>query len=76
MCAQTRPQVALSSEGVLGGNGVITLVNPKGKIPEKFSSEEDGTHATLASRTASPRHYQRAIPAPDYRLSWLLLVIS
>ena len=33
MCAQTRPRFILSSERVLGGNGVWTHVNSKGKIP-------------------------------------------
>ena len=32
-------------------------------LPEKFSSEEDQTH-NAASRTASPTHYQWAVPAP------------
>ena len=49
------------------GIGVRTHVNSKGKkspLPEKFSSEEDGTHNAASSRTVSPSHYQRAIPAP------------
>ena len=48
-----------------GGNGVRTHVNSKEKspLPEKFSSEEDRTHDVASSRTASPVHYQRAIPA-------------
>ena len=33
-------------------------------LPEKFSPKEDGTHAAASSRTASPTHYQPAIPAP------------
>ena len=47
------------------GKGVRTHVNSKGKIPStgKFSSEEDQTHDAVSSRTASPTHYQRAIPA-------------
>ena len=39
-----------------------------GKIPctgKKKSSGEDRTHDAASSRTASPTHYQRAIPAPD-----------
>ena len=32
---------------------------------EQFSPEEDRTHDAASSRTASPTHYQRAIPAPD-----------
>ena len=48
------------------GNGVKTHVNSEGKslLPEKFSSEEDQTHDTASSRTASPAHYQEDIPAP------------
>ena len=34
-------------------------------LPEKFSSEEDQTHDAASSRTASPTHYQWAIPAPQ-----------
>ena len=47
----------------LGGNGVRTHVNSRGKSPllEKFSPEEDRTHGTATSRTANPTHYQRAI---------------
>ena len=35
-------------------------------LPEKFSSEEDQTHNPRAasSKTASPTHYQLAVPAP------------
>ena len=49
------------------GNGVRIHVNSKGKITptgKKNSSEEDRTHDAARSRTASPTHYQRAIPAP------------
>ena len=44
---------------------VRTHINSKQKIPslENFSSEEDGTHASASSRTASLTHYQRAILA-------------
>ena len=31
---------------------------------KKFSSEEDRTHDAASSRTASPTHCQRAVPAP------------
>ena len=43
------------------------MLAPKEKslLPEKFSPEEDRTHDAVSSRTASPTHYQRAIPAPD-----------
>ena len=39
MCAQTRPRFILSSERILGGSGVWTHVNSKGKkspLPESF----------------------------------------
>ena len=36
----------------------------KSPLPENFSPEEDQTHDAASSRTASPTHYQRAIPAP------------
>ena len=51
------------------GNGVRTHVNSRRKspLPEKFSPEEYRTHDAASSRTASPTHNQRAIPAP---LSW------
>ena len=42
--------------------------NGKSSLPEKFSSEEDQTHNAESSRTASPTHLQRAIPAPIYGL--------
>ena len=37
----------------------------KSPLPEKCSPEEDRTNKSSSSRTASPTHYQRAIPAPD-----------
>ena len=42
------------------------MLTPRGKCPqpEKFSPEEDRTLDAASSRTASPTHYQRAIPAP------------
>ena len=41
------------------------MLTPRGKFPlaGKFSSEEDRTHDAASSRTASPTHNQRAIPA-------------
>ena len=36
----------------------------KSPLPEKISPEEDRTHNAASSRTASPTHYQRTIPAP------------
>ena len=50
------------------GNEVRTHVNSKGKIPstgKKISSVEDRAHDAASSGTASPKHYQRAIPAPS-----------
>ena len=40
------------------------MLTPREKSPqpEKFSSEEDRTHDAASSRTASPTHYQQAIP--------------
>ena len=35
----------------------------KSNLPENFSSEEDQTHDTASSRTASPTHFQQAILA-------------
>ena len=54
-----------------GGNGVRTHVNSKRKFPlpeKKFSPEEDRTHDAATSRTASPTHDQRAIPAPNLKI--------
>ena len=41
------------------------ILPPWGKspLPEKFSSEEDRTHDTASSRTASPTHCQWCFPA-------------
>ena len=36
----------------------------KSPLPEKFSLGEYRTHDAASSRTASPTHYQRAVPAP------------
>ena len=60
-----------------GGNGARIHVNSKGKNPlyqKKISSEEDRTHDAASSRTASPTHNQRAIPAPAYH--WAPAVVS
>ena len=64
MCAQSRPWSVLSFE--FGGNGVKTHLTPREKslLPEKFSQEEDRTQDAASSRTASPTHYEPAIPAP------------
>ena len=49
-----------------GGMESEPMLAPREKspLPEKFSSEEDQTHDAASSRTASPLHYQRVIPAP------------
>ena len=46
------------------------MLTPRGKSPlqEKFSPEEDRTHDAASSRTVSPTHYQRAIPAAMKRI--------
>ena len=41
----------------------MLILRDKSPLPEKFSSEENQTHDAASSRTASPTHYQRAIPA-------------
>ena len=65
MCAQTRPQFILSSQRVLGkwSQKPCSLQGKNPLYQKKISSEEDRT-CDAASRTASPTHYQRAIPAP------------
>ena len=42
------------------------MLTPREKfpLPKKFYPEEDQTHGTASCRTASPTHYQHAIPAP------------
>ena len=64
------------------------MLTPREKSPpsEKISSEEDRTHNTASSRTASPTHYQQAIlasklvsKAKDYSFSFpgeVLLALS
>ena len=51
------------------GNGARTHVYSKRKIPssgkKKFFPEEERTHDAASSRAVSPKHYQRAIPAPQ-----------
>ena len=67
ICAQDRPQFILSSERVFWGMESEPILTPREKSPllEKLSPEEDQTHDTASSRTASPTHEQRAIPARD-----------
>ena len=69
MCAQTRPRSILSSKSFWGMESEL-MVTPREKSPlvEKFSPDEDRTHYTASSRTVSPRHSQRLIPAPWLRL--------
>ena len=73
-CAQIRPRFILSCEKSLGGMESEAMLTPREKspLPEKFSPEEDQTHDTASSRTASPTHCQPAIPAPvaDWTVSW------
>ena len=48
------------------------MLTPKEKSPllqKQLSSEENRTHDTASSRTASPTHYQRAILAPLHELN-------
>ena len=44
----------------------ILTPREKSRLNEKFSAEEDRTRDAASSRTASPTHYQGAIPAPTY----------
>ena len=43
------------------------MLTPREKSPlsEQISPAEDQTHDAASSSTASPTHYQRAIPAPS-----------
>ena len=63
---QTRPWFILSSERVLeeGSQNPYQLQGEKKRQLEKFSPEEDRTHNTALSRTASPTHNQGAIAVP------------
>ena len=36
----------------------------KSPLPKKFSPEEDRTQEATSGRTASPTHYQQAVPVP------------
>ena len=58
------------------GNGVRTMLIPRGKspLPEKFSPEEDRTHNAVSSRTASPTHHQQTVAAPIKRPVRLLVL--
>ena len=67
MCTQPRPRFILSTERVFCGMESEPMLSPREKspLPGKFSPEEDRTRDAARSRTASPTHYQRAIPAPS-----------
>ena len=54
------------------GTELEPMLIPWEKSPpkEKFSSEGDGTHDAASSRTASPTHYQQAIPAQLEHQLW------
>ena len=64
---ETRPQFILSSKKSFGGMESEPMLTPREKspLPENFSTEGDGTHNAESVRTASPTHYQRAIPTPN-----------
>ena len=49
-----------------GGMESEPMLTPRETFPrrEKISPDEDRTHDAASSRTASPTHYQRTIPAP------------
>ena len=64
-----------------GGMESEPMLTPREKSPrpEKFSSEEDGTHDAASSRTASPTHHQRAIRvqwSDTNGITWYNLVVS
>ena len=65
MCAQTNLGL-YSHWKEFCRNGVSTHVNSKGKshLLEKFSPEEDWTHDTASSRTASPTHTTKELFQP------------
>ena len=70
MCTQTRPQFILSSESFWGMESEPMLApREKSPLPEKFSSEEDRTHAAASCRTASLTHYQLSYSGPIYQLT-------
>ena len=54
------------------------MLTPREKSPqpEKISPEEDRTHDTASSRTASPTLYQRAVPAFTDCLIWELFTLE
>ena len=63
-CTDQTSVYTLTSES-FGGMESEPMLTPREKSPlsKKFTSEESGTHNAASSRTASPAHYQRAIPA-------------
>ena len=60
VCVHLRPQFILSSKRVLGewSQNPCYLQEKKSPIPEKLSSEEDGTCDAASSRTASPTQFK------------------
>ena len=72
MWAQTRPRYILSSERVLRGMESELMLTPREKspLPKKIFPEEYRIHNAASSRTASPTHYQWAIPAPVWDRDW------
>ena len=55
------------------------MLTPKEKktLPGKKSSGEDRTRDAASSRTASPTHYQPAIPAPnDKQLALVAVAVN
>ena len=64
MCAQTRPRFILSSERVFGRvEFEPMLTSRENPLYRKMSPEEDRTRNAVNSE---PKHYQRAIPAPQF----------
>ena len=65
LCLNSHPK-EFEGGGGGGGDWSQNHVNSKVRIPstgKKISSEEDRTHGAASRRTASPTHYQRAVPA-------------
>ena len=67
-CAQTRPRFILSSERVFGGMEFEPMLTPREKslLPENFPRGGSNPRCGI-TQDSEPKHYQRAIPAPDLR---------